>query len=316
LVTDPANWQKRWYCRLLKTALDNGACSNFKMLGSNDGYMPGYEEDKPLTIKVLGPVVEKDEQERPLLRWFENSGKTKNGHSVVLRLQYRNISLLLGGDLNIPSEELLLCYHTGLPWPSKSDDHYEEFVEAARGIFQVDLAKSCHHGSADFSSTFLTALFPIVTIISSGDNESHSHPRADTLGTIGRYSRGARPLIFSTELARSAKETIKHPNVLKKHFRDIKRQLEKLVNDGSTEFKKKKEALNKEYEELLNNIERSIAVFGAINVRTDGRNVVVAQKLETPRRSGRKTIKWDIYCLESQDNGPLIYQSKYLQQHK
>jgi hypothetical protein len=30
-----------------------------------------------------------------------------------------------------------------------------------------------------------------------------SHPRADALGGAGRHSRGERPLVFSTELARS-----------------------------------------------------------------------------------------------------------------
>lgn len=146
--------------------------------------------------------------------------------------------------------------------------------------------------------------------------EFHSHPRADTLGTIGRYSRGARPLIFSTELARSAKETIKHPNVLKEQFKDIKKQIEKLAKEGSDGSQQEKEALDTKYEKLLSKIERSIAVFGAINVRTDGRNVVVAQKLETPRSFKGQTVKWDIYCLESHDHGPLTYQSKYLQEHK
>jgi hypothetical protein len=33
---------------------------------------------------------------------FGDDGKTKNGHSVVLRLKYREIRILMGGDLNIP----------------------------------------------------------------------------------------------------------------------------------------------------------------------------------------------------------------------
>ncbi|MCB9514343.1 MAG: hypothetical protein H6694_08530, partial [Candidatus Latescibacteria bacterium] len=69
--------------------------------------------------------------------------------------------------------------------------------------FQVDVAKSCHHGSADFTVDFMRRVNPFATVISSGDNESYSHPRADALGCAGRYSRGSRPKVFSTELARS-----------------------------------------------------------------------------------------------------------------
>lgn len=52
---------------------------------------------------------------------------------------------------------------------------------------------------------FLEAVKPFATVISSGDNENYSHPRADAIGCAGRYSRGKRPLVFSTELARSYK---------------------------------------------------------------------------------------------------------------
>ena len=310
LVTDPANWESRLYARILKKAIDNEVCGNFKMLSVEDGYMEGYGTEKALSIAVLGPVLERDSGSNPRLRWFGSAGKTKNGHSVVLRMQYRDISLLLGGDLNIPSEELLLSYHTGLPCPPGNHEEHQILVEAARKVFQVDIAKSCHHGSADFSSTWIASLNPIATVISSGDNEPHSHPRADTLGSIGLHSRGVRPLIFSTELARSAKESVKHPYILKQQFMKIKEELEKVSVD-TPEGQKKKEKLDKEFQKMVNQIERSIAVFGAINVRTDGRKVVIAQKLEQPRRTGGKTVKWDIYCLESQGSGPLTYQSKH-----
>jgi hypothetical protein len=44
---------------------------------------------------------------------------------------------------------------------------------------------------------------PKLTVISSGDNENYGHPQPDLLWSLGKYSRGGRPLIFSTELARS-----------------------------------------------------------------------------------------------------------------
>jgi beta-lactamase superfamily II metal-dependent hydrolase len=106
-----------------------------------------------------------------------NTGFTKNGHSVVLRLTYGNVRMLLGGDLNIPSEKLLLKTLMGEDVPEKKTER-TTFINSARKKLEVDIAKSCHHGSADFSSLFLGAVNPIVTVISSGDDEPHSNPRA------------------------------------------------------------------------------------------------------------------------------------------
>jgi hypothetical protein len=60
-----------------------------------------------------------------------------------------------------------------------------------------------------------------VTVLSSGDNEPYSHPRPDALGALGKHGRGLRPLIFSTELARSAKENIKHPYQLRAKIKKL-----------------------------------------------------------------------------------------------
>jgi hypothetical protein len=64
-----------------------------------------------------------------------------------------------------------------------------------------------HHGSSDFDVEFLKKISPYATVISSGDNESHSHPRADAIGASGKYSRGEKPKVYSTELARSVKSS-------------------------------------------------------------------------------------------------------------
>ena len=45
------------------------------------------------------------------------------------------------------------------------------------------------------------------------------------------------------------------------------------------------------------NIERAIAVYGLINLRTDGHRLVMAQKLERPSDSK----KWDVHCFEVRD---------------
>lgn len=306
LLSVTSRWKGKEYPTMLKKGLDGGKFSGFKMLSVEDGYMPGYGPDNDLTIGVLGPVVERDNN-KPRLRYFGSVGKTKNGHSVVLRAQYHDVSLLLGGDLNIPAENLLLGYHTGLKAPPSSIEEHDALIEAAREVFQVDIAKSCHHGSSDFSAVYLAATNPIATVVSSGDNEPHSHPRADTLGTIGVHSRGVRPLIFSTELARSAKEAIKHPYILQNRIKELSKDIAEAPT-GTAKERRAKDRMVKEFNKLVESIPRSVAVYGAINVRTDGHKVIIAQKLERPRS---KSKKWDIYRLEPAGTGPLGYVSQH-----
>lgn len=307
-TTNKGRTSSKQYPRMLDKALTSKSIGAFKMLSIEDGHLPGYGPEKEFSIRVLGPVSERHSNSAERLRWLSSTGKTKNGHSVVLRAQYRNVSLLLGGDLNIPSEHLLLAHHTGLQSPADSVDDEQVLVEAARKVFQVDIAKSCHHGSSDFLSSYLRATSPVATIISSGDNEPHSHPRADALGAVGLHSRGTRPLIFSTELARSAKEAVKHPNVLKRDLFQRLEAIKKAPAKTETQKKARQKKLDAFNEELERVIDRSVAVYGAINVVTDGHKVVIAQKLERPRSA---SMKWDIYRLEREGNGPLRYQSKH-----
>ncbi len=229
-----------------------------------------------LKMEIMGPVAEKIDGKDALPVFDNDKGKTKNGHSVVIKLTIGKLRILLGGDLNTESEYHLIHHYSGInvanikvQLDDKSLDEaqrqtlksqLDEAVMKAREALQVDIAKSCHHGSADFTSEFLRVLNPIATIISSGDDEPYAHPRPDTLGTIGKHSRGERSLIFSTELARSGKEYIE------------------LQTEKSTEKKR----------------ERVVTVYGMINVRTDGERVVIAQMLE--KSSSSKD--WDIHKLE------------------
>ncbi len=250
---------------------------DIRMLSAADSYLPGVTATPGLSIRVLGPVTEPDPAGAPMLQVFENVGKTKNGHSIILLIQYQQVRILLGGDLNIPAEKYLL----------------EKYgLGGVQAQFHADVVKAYHHGSSDFDARFIQALQPVVTVISSGDNESYSHPRADTLGFLGRWSRSDRPLIFSTELARSSTEIVKHPNILKKEYQDCL----KVLSDPQADAAGKRKA-QKRCEELGNKlINRSVAVFGAINLRTDGKRLVMAQKREKKDTLHRE---WDIYQLEA-----------------
>lgn len=291
------------YPKLLSAMIASKRVGSFRAVSVHDKYLPGYEPStqRDYRIAVLGPVVE-GSQAKPLLRWFGDAGKTKNGHSVVLAMEYGAVRILLGGDLNSLSEDLLLCHHAGVDRLPEYGQALDDVISAARRSLRCDVAKACHHGSADYTEPFLRAVDPIATVISSGDDEPHAHPRADALGGIGRWARNRRPLIFSTELARSAKEAVKHPEVL----RQLLREASEKIAIAKTEAARAK--AREQYEKILGSIDRSVAVYGAINLRTDGQRVVMAYKLE---RENKLDKKWDIYRLEPDAQGSLQYVSKH-----
>ena len=310
ITASSARRGKRLYPNLLKTAVDSGRVKNIiGVLASIDWekprYLPGYGpgDGRGMTLKVLGPVPRSLSPEKLGLRKFGNSGVTKNGHSVVLLLEIGTVRILLGGDLNVPSQEYLLEHYTGLDARPRTPAELELLVTEARKHFEVDIVKACHHGSADISSTFLETANALATVVSSGDNEPHSHPRPDALGMIGRYSRGDRPLIFSTELARSGNESIKHPDQVR---RELRAQIEKelaMLNDPSASTAEKKKA-DERLDEHFSVIQRSVANYGMINLRTDGERVIIAQRLERERS---KSHRWDIYLFESDERNRLRY---------
>lgn len=293
------------YPGMLRKALDSPLVKDIRMINAADGHLPGCGPADDCTIEILGPVPENVNNGKPALRWLSDLGKTKNGHSVVVRLIYGEISILLGGDLNIKSEDYLLEHYTGEKVPPRTVQDEEILVRKARRIFQSDFAKSCHHGSADFTEFFLQSVNAHATVISSGDDEPHAHPRADTLGTVGKHSRGRRSLIFSTELARSTKENIKNAEDFRDEVRKAAEAVEAANKSGSAS---KISRANKKFDAVLDRIKRSVDTFGAINLRTDGRKAIFAYKIERPRS---KKSQWDIYKFERDGAGDLEFQSKH-----
>lgn len=298
IVSDPALRGELQYPKLLFGLLASGRCGDFRGLSASDGHLPGFAPGQSATtIELLGPARAADGS----LPWFGGVGPTKNGHSLVLRLIYRNVRLLLGGDLNVPAEHHLLKHATGMAVPPAAADR-AALVAAARPVFEADVAKACHHGSADFTDLYLEAVNPIATVISSGDNEPHAHPRADALGAAGKWGRGERPLVFSTELARSAPETLKQPFVFREAIKAAYAELKAAAVDSPAARRAQAKV-----DKLLAQIERSVAVYGAINLRSDGRRIVMAQKVERPSRKDRA---WDVYRIEPDAQGELRYAVK------
>ncbi len=194
--------------RFWQAALDaeqDGRLGSAKRITVRNKNLPGYTEEgeDKLFISVLGPVPTKksgsveyvafpdahdiaDEDPTP------SSSHTRNGHSIVLKLQFGNHTMLLGGDLNIPAQQHLMNYY------------------GSENPFRVDVAKACHHGSSDFHVEFLKKALPQANVFSSGDNKSFDHPMADAVGAIARHTRGSHPLLFSTELARAISSSKTH----------------------------------------------------------------------------------------------------------
>ena len=311
----------KYYLKTLVAAKKNNSQVKFKFIEVAQGHLDHFNDQNPLQLEILAPITEQVEFEgkkRKCLVKLGNEGETKNGHSLVFKLYYGKLKMLLGGDLNTKSQDYIAQYYSqvgtkmstleakieklreklafGTNTSAKKQKELEQELEEQTALlnliitrtkrtFKSDIAKACHHGASDVLDSFLKAIFPLATVISSGDNESHSHPRPDALGAYGKNSRGKRPLIFSTELARSTAEfsyPVKFYTLLKK--------LELRMNEVTTKKEKEHYALR------MNSMRDSnVAKYGMITVRTDGERVIIAQKLEKKRSPGQK---WDLYELK------------------
>lgn len=302
------------YIETLREVIKNNSKVKFGSLSKDDDHFDKFDSSKNLHIEVLAPVREKiqfNKKDKRVFRYLKNEGKTKNGHSIVFRLHHKKLKMILGGDLNTESQDYLVQRYTGtdinlselerevahmkdnfsrlnqseIAELQSKEAMVESLILQTRQYWEADIVKACHHGSHHFSESFLRILNMTATVISSGDNEGYSHPRPEALGSFGKYSRGIRPLIFSTELARSTREFTKLSPIIE----DYLKATEELKN---AKTKAEKDAAKR----TLNRTKRkNVSVYGLITVRSDGDKVIIAQKLEAP---SKKSKKWDIYHLQ------------------
>lgn len=180
----------------------------FRRLQFGDDDAFAFFNKGDLRIEVLGPLTT-EVAGKPALRFLGDPPKgprlghesvslgeeefkghsashTINGHSVVFRLVYGGFSYLFTGDLNDEASRFLTREHN-----------------AGRLNLKSEVFKVPHHGSADFSGAMFQAVSPVVSIVSSGDENAQKeyiHPRATLIGALGKWSRVPEPLIFVTEL--------------------------------------------------------------------------------------------------------------------
>jgi beta-lactamase superfamily II metal-dependent hydrolase len=249
--------------------------------GDDDKFSFLHDED--INIKVLAPFTEQISgvPSLPMLgpppkqisleatEEVANSTKTYsashtiNGHSIVLQMQYGNVRFLFTGDLNQDSSLELQR------WAKEDGLH-----------LQSEIFKVPHHGSADFSHTFIETVKPVISIISSGDENARKeyiHPRATIVGSLGRYSRVPRPLIFVTEMVAFFEYMGKS----------------KLLD---TKKKTNKSSRHAGGQQEYYGFKRSS--FGIVHVRTDGRRVLVFT------HTGKRDLK-EAYAFEVSDNGEI-----------
>ncbi|MFV0604909.1 MAG: SH3 domain-containing protein [Niabella sp.] len=180
----PFNRDVTAFLTAIHTAKSQGRITKAKRYEEGDVIINKNIEGIDFKMEVLAPFLEKIGNKKSFVYWRDDS-KTINGHSLVIKISFGRRTFLAGGDLNSLSQNYLM----------------EKY--SRENPFEVDVAKSCHHGSSDFDEAFLNKINPYATVISSGDNESFSHPRADAIGCAGKYSKSIRPLVYATELARS-----------------------------------------------------------------------------------------------------------------
>lgn len=177
----------------------------------------------------------------------QSASHTINGHSVIFRLNYGSFNFLFSGDLNDEAGQVLARAHN-----------------TGEINLQSEVFKVPHHGSADFSGAFIQAVAPVISIVSSGDENARKefiHPRATLLGALGKYGRVEEPLIFVTELV-AFFETIG----------SITPECHKLKN-GQVVIKDGAAVLNEKARRPFFAFNR--AAFGIVMVRTDGKRLLV-----------------------------------------
>jgi len=210
-----------------------------------------------LKIEFLNPVAV-NHNGAPALHWFSGADKTLNGNSVGVMLTYGSAKMLLCGDLNREAEDVFLT-------TNKEKN------------LSTHVFKANHHGSHKFTTHLLDTVEPWASVVSSGDVPDYGHPRANLLGSLGRYSydKIQEPLLFSTELARTFKK------IPESKLKDRDKQLYEMRSEG------------------------------VITVRTNGQWLAAGRVYEKteydPNQKVKQSWKWEAYAWDLANGAKLVY---------
>jgi competence protein ComEC len=254
---DDENKLSDGYLKWKKAILADGI-TDYHAINSDTGEI--NIDDPNITLEVLGPRTEIIEGKKAY-RWFDAHGYTINAHSVVLRLGFKSIHILLAGDLNRDGEDYLL-----------QDRNLAKKMDA-------NVLKAPHHGSHDFSRHWLDLVNPQISIISSGDDVDHGHPRAIFIGAIGNASRQPA-YVFSTEIAANFIQ------MQKKYEKGIGVAEEERLRAASTATHIGASSTQSTERELFKR-----RLHGMINIRTDGNILFAARRVAS-------SYMWEYYNID------------------
>ena len=167
-----------------------------------------FLEEEGIKVELLGPFTDKikvgnkfiqalpflhKHSDEPMAHIGNDAEKgslsashTINGHSLAFRLSFGNVRMVFTGDLNKEALDRML---------EKIDDKKK---------LECEILKAPHHGSHDFAVSALKIASPVISIVSSGDQDTfheHIHPRATLMSALGNSHRTDMGILFSTELA-------------------------------------------------------------------------------------------------------------------
>jgi len=139
------------------------------------------KEKSEIFIAKAGQKITAAKTNFEILFPFENlqdkSIKDINNTSIILRLDFGEISLLFTGDAYKSAER--------------------ELLSLAKQQLDSDILKVGHHGSkTSTAEEFIKEVLPEIAVISVGRNNRYGHPHPETLGILEKY--GIK--IFRTDL--------------------------------------------------------------------------------------------------------------------
>lgn len=287
-------WKEFLQAVVSKTTSD-GKATPITRLSHKTKFLPGFADidDTSVKIRVLAPI-EADIGGKPGLKDLGREGENKNGHSIALRLDYGERRFILTGDLNHQSQTNIM-------------EHYDPEFQAT---WEADVVKACHHGSHHVDYEFLKGVGALVTVFSSGDANTYDHPRAWVLGASAlsgrviddpKKARLKAPLIYSTEVARSLSLAsiyqLREYREEQEYGEDKGDAIRTISGEKATA--KWRTVLHRKPEEARDlppisaaKVMRSI-IYGLVNVRSDGKRILVAVRNEGNASWAYETIEAD-----------------------
>lgn len=242
----------------------NGEPTPIQRLNQTVGWLPGFGPGQPVSVKVMGPIGRDVAGGPAVLRLGSSDSQNTNGTSVLLRFDFDKSRVLMTGDLNAAAHKALLNAFRG-----------------NEAMFACDVAKACHHGSDDVSLSFLRYVNAGCTVISSGDEEGHDHPRSRIVAASGLTGHVTTdgdtlvtPLVYSTELARSVQvgtlNTVRVDGV--DHRGDALKDIQ-FTSTVTPPGALRPSTVNRSAAgaRIMNRL-----VYGLVNIRTDGKRIVAA----------------------------------------